>query len=106
VRGQPQTGKDERLGDLTLNIIVTAGNAADRFQQFLEVNVFGHVVHCAGLHGPSQVSFVAVHAENKNARLGIGDLEAAEHLEAGQIEIEDDQTRSLFAREAQRLPPV
>src|ERR1700730_17593477 len=83
---------------------VPAGDAPHRFEKLLGSRVLADIACSSRLERAGYVDVVVVHAENQDAHLRIRDLQARDHFysaEARQIQIENDQGRSLFSERIQ-----
>src|ERR1700730_4517996 len=81
-----------------------AGDAPHRFEKLLGWRVLANIACSSRLERAGYVDVVVVHAENQDRHLRICDLQARDHFysaEARQIQIENDQGRSLFSKRIQ-----
>src|SRR6266404_728982 len=87
-----------------LDVGVPGGDAPHRFEKLLGWRVLADIARSSRVQRASYVDVVLVHAENQDRHLRIRDLQAGDHLysaEARQIQIENDQGRSLLSERIQ-----
>jgi len=86
-----------------------AFDAADQDGKLLQVNGFGHVIPCPGLHGGNRRFDCAVGGQNNDFSIRVKPFRLLQHLQAvdaRQSEIEQDQVESLEGEQAQGLLAV